>query len=125
MQETRKRWSLEFKICAVTLSKQYKSVHHVAQELGVSKNSLQYWKKLYNDGKLALQISSDSYTNRKELLRLKKEIKTSNWNRIFSKKVLDILRRKDEYVINSLGKTLINFHYSRCANFQSRSKLLL
>lgn len=117
MQETRKRWSLEFKICAVTLSNQYKSVHHVAQELGVSKNSLQYWKKLYNDGKLALQISSDSYTNRKELLRLKKELKTSNWNRIFSKKVLDILRRKDEYVINSLEKNADKFPLFKMRKF--------
>lgn len=47
MQETRKRWPLEFKICAVTLSNQYKSVDRVAQELGITKHSLQHWKKLY------------------------------------------------------------------------------
>lgn len=58
METTRKRWSLEFKICAVTISNQYKSVHLVAQELDVSKNSLQHWKKLYKDGKLTLQASS-------------------------------------------------------------------
>jgi len=74
METPRKRWPLEFKICAVTISNQYKSVHRVAQELGVSKNSLQHWKKLFKDGKLTLQESSDSYKNRKELLRLKKEI---------------------------------------------------
>jgi transposase InsO family protein/transposase-like protein len=74
METPRKRWPLEFKICAVTISNQYKSVNRVAQELGVSKNSLQHWKKLFKDGKLTLQGSSDSYKNRKELLRLKKEI---------------------------------------------------
>ncbi|MEO8254572.1 MAG: transposase [Flavobacterium sp.] len=74
METPRKRWPLEFKICAVTISNQYKSVNRVAQELGVSKNSLQHWKKLFKDGKLILQGSSDSYKKRKELLRLKKEI---------------------------------------------------
>ncbi len=44
MENTRKEWPLEFKICAVTISNQYKSVLTVAQELGISKNNLQHCK---------------------------------------------------------------------------------
>ncbi|WP_157802018.1 transposase [Flavobacterium sp. 1] len=71
----RKKWPLEFKICAVTISNQYKSVLIVAQELGISKNclQLQHWKKLYKDGKLTLQKNSDSDTGQKELLSFKKK----------------------------------------------------
>ncbi|CAI2768742.1 IS3 family transposase [Flavobacterium collinsii] len=88
METPRKKWPLEFKICAVTISNQYKSVVLVAQELGVSKNSLQ----LYKDGKLTLQESSDSYTNRKEILKLKKEIKNIKLER-------DILEEGAAYLL--------------------------
>ncbi|SDZ62524.1 Transposase InsO and inactivated derivatives [Flavobacterium aquidurense] len=94
MQETRKRWPLEFKICAVTLSNQYKSIDRVAQELGINKHSLQHWKKLYKDGKLAFQESSDSYTNRKEILRLKKEIKNIKIERDILEKGAGYLTQK-------------------------------
>lgn len=52
MENTRKKWPLEFKICAVTISNQYKSVLTVSQDLGISENSLPHWKKLYKEGKL-------------------------------------------------------------------------
>lgn len=103
MQETRKRWSLEFKICAVTISNQYKSVNSVAQELGINKHSLQHWKKLYKDGKLALQESSDSYKNRKEILRLKKEIKNIKLER-------DILEKGAGYL---LQKRRVRYQFIR------------
>ncbi|TDX11231.1 IS3 family transposase [Flavobacterium sp. S87F.05.LMB.W.Kidney.N] len=75
MENTRKKWPLEFKICAVTISNQYRSVLTVAQELGISKNSLQHWKKLYKEGKLTLEKKSDLDADQKEIIRLKKEIK--------------------------------------------------
>ncbi|REG99792.1 IS3 family transposase [Flavobacterium aquicola] len=95
MEQTRKRWPLEFKICAVTISREYKSVLRVAQELGISKHSLQHWKKLYTDGKLTLQKTSDSHTNRKELLRLKKEIKNIKLERdILEKSAGHLLQKR-------------------------------
>ena len=45
MENTRKKWPLEFKICAVTISNQYKSVLTISQDMGISENSLQHWKK--------------------------------------------------------------------------------
>jgi putative transposase len=66
---------LEFKICAVTISNIYKSVLTVSQDLDISENSLQHWKKLYKEGKLTLEKKSDLDANQKELIRLKKEIK--------------------------------------------------
>ena len=47
MKKTRKTYSLEFKLRAVSLSEERGSVLHVAQELGIGKESLQQWKKLY------------------------------------------------------------------------------
>ncbi|TPG34764.1 hypothetical protein EAH81_22010 [Flavobacterium pectinovorum] len=47
---------MEFKICAVTISNQYKSVLRVAQELEISKHSLQHWKKLYKESALNSMI---------------------------------------------------------------------
>jgi len=92
MEEIRKRWPLEFKICAVTISNQYKSVDRVAQEMGISKHSLQHWKKLYKDGKLTVQLTSESYTNQKELKRLQKEIKSIKLER-------DILEKGAGYLL--------------------------
>jgi len=46
MKETRKKYTAEYKISSVTLSVQYGSIFHVAQELGISKYNLQHWKKL-------------------------------------------------------------------------------
>lgn len=92
MQEIRKRWPLEFKISAVTISNQYKCVDRVAQEMGISKHSLQHWKKLYKDGKLTVQLTSESYTNQKELKRLQKEIKSIKLER-------DILEKGAEYLL--------------------------
>jgi putative transposase len=108
MQNTRKKWSLEFKICAITISNQYKSVLSVAQELGVSKNCLQHWKKQYKDGKLTLQKKSDSDTSRKELLRLKKEIKEIQLERDILEKGADLLlqkrRMRYQFIRENTGK---------------------
>lgn len=97
MQEIRKRWPLEFKICAVTISNQYKSVDRVAQEMGISKHSLQHWKKLYKDGKLTVQLTSESYTNQKELKRLQKEIKSIKLERDILEKGAGYLSQKRRF----------------------------
>jgi putative transposase len=65
MENTRKKWPLEFKICAVTISNQYKSVLTVSQDLGIIENILQHWKKLYKEGKLTLEKKSDLDANQK------------------------------------------------------------
>lgn len=47
MKKIRKNYSLEFKIQAVSLSEQRGNVSLVAQELGICKESLINWRKLY------------------------------------------------------------------------------
>jgi putative transposase len=95
MGRVRKKWPLEFKICAVNISNQCESVVRVAQELGISKHNLQHWKKLYKDGKLSLQETSDSNRTQKEILRLRKEIKDVKLERDILKKALYIFSRRD------------------------------
>ena len=51
MENTRKKWPLEFKICAVTISNQYKSVLTISQDMGISENSLQHSKKTLQERK--------------------------------------------------------------------------
>lgn len=75
MKNIRKKYSAEFKIYAVTISIQYKSILRVANELRISRRSLPHWKKLFNDGKLTLQKTYVSDTSTKELLKLQREIK--------------------------------------------------
>jgi len=75
MENKRKKWPLEFKIFAVTISNLNKSVLTVAEEIGISKNRLRHWKKQYKEEKLTLHKESDSDSTPKEVIRLKKEIK--------------------------------------------------
>lgn len=75
MKNTRKKYSIDFKTWAVKTSLDYKSVLRAADKLRVNKNSLQHWKNLFRDGKLTLQKTSGSDSDRKEIAGLRKEIK--------------------------------------------------
>jgi transposase len=95
MVKARKKYSLEFKISAVTMSNQCGDVLYVAKELNISKNTLQHWKKFYKEGKFTFKRSSASDTTRNELLRLRKEIKELKIERDILKKALSIFSRRD------------------------------
>lgn len=75
MKNTRKKYSTEFKIWAVKICIDYKSVRCAADKLRINKNSLQHWKNLFRHGKLTLQQTTGSDLNRKETARLQKELK--------------------------------------------------
>ncbi|SHK32193.1 transposase [Chryseobacterium polytrichastri] len=77
MKKVRKNYSLEFKIQAVSLSEQRGNVSSVAEELGICKESLVNWRKLYNEGKLSKEKQISSNPIREELLRLRKGTRRS------------------------------------------------
>lgn len=95
MKKTRKTYSLEFKLRAVSLSEERGSVLHVAQELGIGKESLQQWKKLYREGKLIQQKQSSSDVTRDELVRLRKELEEVKLERDILKKAVSIFSKSD------------------------------
>lgn len=95
MKKTRKTYSLEFKLRAVSLSEERGSVLHVAQELGIGKESLQQWKKLYREGKLVKQKQNSSDVTRDELVRLRKELEDVKLERDILKKAVSIFSKSD------------------------------
>lgn len=75
MKIIRKKYSTEFKIWAVKICIEYKSVRRAADKLRINKNSLQHWKNLFREGKLTLLQADDSDLDKKETARLQKELK--------------------------------------------------
>ncbi len=71
MKNIRKNYSLEFKIQAVSLSEQRGNVSLVSQELGICKESLVNWRKLYKEGKLTKKKQISYNSIREELLSSK------------------------------------------------------
>jgi putative transposase len=86
MEKTRKKYTAGYKIFAVGLCVQYGSVARVAEELGISINSLYHWRNFIKKGKLTLQKTSDLDKARKEMSRLRKEIRNIETERNILKK---------------------------------------
>jgi len=117
MKKIRKKFGTEYKIFAVNLCAQYGSVLRVAEELGISKNSLYHWRKLSKNGELSLRNVSNQDTRRIELSRLRKEVKDTRIERDILKKVPHIFFRRDGKDTNLSGQTLIYSPSGRCAKF--------
>ncbi|WP_435302828.1 transposase [Flavobacterium aestuarii] len=109
MKNTRKKYSTEFKVWAVKTSIQYKSVLRVAEGLQISRYNLQHWKRLFHDGKLTPQKTSDSDVEKKEIVKLQREIKVLKLERDILKKELNIFTRRDGPDMNLSEKTQVNF----------------
>lgn len=92
MEKTRKKYTAEYKIFAVGLCVQYGSVARVAEELGISVNSLYHWRNFIRKGKLTLQKTSDLDKARKEMSRLRKEIRNIETER-------DILKKGSKHLL--------------------------
>ncbi|MCC9020702.1 MULTISPECIES: transposase [Flavobacterium] len=75
MKKTRKKYTLGFKILAASMSIHCERVLDVAQNLNISIDKLQHWKKLYKDGKFAAKKPFISALDQKELLKIGKQIK--------------------------------------------------
>lgn len=95
MKKVRKNYSLEFKIRAVSLSEERGSVTQVAQELGVCKESIVNWRKLYRENKLNLDKKPPSDPIREELLRLRRELEDIRLERDILKKAVGIFSKND------------------------------
>lgn len=72
MKKIRKNYSLQFNIQAVSL---------VAQELGICKEILVNWRKLHKECKLTKEKQISSDPKREELLRLRKELEETKFER--------------------------------------------
>lgn len=102
MEKVRKKYSLEFKISSVDMSIKCGRIIDVAQELGISENTLSHWKKLHKDGKLTSSKLTATDITKEDLLKLRKEIKNIKLERDILKKELSIFCKKGRQDINLL-----------------------
>jgi transposase len=93
MEHTRKTYTKEFRIKAVELSNERRSVISVAQELDIAHETLRRWKKQYNKGKLTLNPMKTKSRDELENIRLRKELRESNLERDILKKAVAIFSR--------------------------------
>jgi len=117
MENTRKKYSEDFKLCVVAMSYKYGSIPIIALEIGISRHNLQHWKKSFKDGKLTLEKTSDTDTKSNELSRLQKENKDIKIKLDILKKALGIFSERDGQHINLSKKMLRYFPSGRCAKF--------
>lgn len=117
MKKARKKYPLEYKIFAVGLCTQYGSVLRVAEELGISKNCLQHWKRFAKKETLVLRKASNPDTGKTELSRLRKEAKDAAIERDILKKAPHIFSRRDGQDTNLSGKIAIYSQSGRCVEF--------
>jgi transposase-like protein len=74
MKNTRKTFTLGFKILAASMSIHCGRVCDVARELNISTSNLQHWKKLYQEGRFTIKKTSSEISHKNELQKLIKEL---------------------------------------------------
>lgn len=89
------RYSTEFKIKAVELSKSRNNLSRVASELNISYETLQRWHKAYDEGKF--EENSRKYSpEQEEIIRLKRLLRDVTEERDILKKVVGIFSEKKD-----------------------------
>jgi transposase len=94
MAHQQKKYSLEFKIQAVELSKLRGKVKEVAQELGISNSALKSWKKGLHLGNTDTSSKIRS-KEEEENIRLRKELYEVKLERDILKKAVGIFSKSD------------------------------
>ena len=74
MKNTRRTFTLGFKILAATMSIHCGRVCDVARELNISTSTLQHWKKLNQEGRFTTKKTSAEIYHKNELRKQKKEL---------------------------------------------------
>ncbi|MFH7018689.1 transposase [Flavobacterium sp. FlaQc-47] len=86
MKNTRRTFTLGFKILAATMSIHCGRVCDVTRELDISTSTLQHWKKLYQEGEFTTKNAPAEISHKNELLKLRKQIKELEIERDILKK---------------------------------------
>lgn len=95
MENQKKRYSLEFKLKAVELSKQRCSIIEVARELGINKETLRNWKRGRYLGKSDTEPTYKKSKEEEENARLRKELYEVKLERDILKKAVSIFSKSD------------------------------
>lgn len=95
MNSKGRRFSTEFKIKAVELSKSRENIGTVASELNISYETLHRWGKAYEDGKFEAGSPKHS-PDQEEIIRLKRLLRDVTEERDILKKVVGIFSEKKD-----------------------------
>lgn len=97
MRKARTSYSEEFKIKAVELSIERRSIKKAADELGISKDTLRNWKRSYTLGTSnpKSSVSILKTEEQEELKRLRKELYDVRLERDILKKAVSIFSKND------------------------------
>lgn len=94
------KYSKEFKLDALNLLQEGKSISEISKSLGISVNTLCTWRRRYQlHGDKAFQgpgIRLPKNEQQEELRRLKKEVTELKMERDILKKALSIFSKKDQ-----------------------------
>ena len=89
------RYSTGFKIKAVELSKSRANINTVASELNIAYESLQRWRKAYDEGKFVEGLPKRS-PEQEEIFQLKRLLSDVTEERDILKKVVSIFSEKKD-----------------------------
>ncbi|MNR59176.1 Transposase [compost metagenome] len=77
------------------MSIHYGRVCDVARELNISTNTLQHWKRLYQEGMFTIKKTSTEVSHKNEIVKLRKQIKELEIERDILKKAQNIFSKSD------------------------------
>jgi putative transposase len=120
MENSRKKYSIDFKIWAVKTCIEHKSVRLAADKLQINKNSLQHWKNLFRDGKLTLYNTSSPDSDKKETATLRKELKNIRIERDILQEGAGLLQQERRVVYQFIRDNAGRFPIGKmCRIFQA------
>lgn len=122
MKNTRRTFTLSFKILVASMSIHCGRVGDVARELNISTSTLQHWKKLYLEDRFTIKKTSAEISHKNELQKLRKQIKELEIERDILKKAQNIFSKSGGWNMNSSEKMLKYFLSRRCAGFFRSTK---
>lgn len=93
MKKTRKKYTSGFKVLAASMSINCGRALDVARKLIISTDTLQHWKKLYKYGKFDGKKKPSGDPDKKELMKMSKQIKELQTECAILKKAQDIFSK--------------------------------
>jgi len=103
MKKERRQFDKEYKLMVVNLCLAGKSTREVADELGITVDLVNRWKREYHqyqEGSFSGHGKANLTDEQKEIARLKKELKDAQLERDILKKAISIFSRGDNKYSN-------------------------
>ncbi len=104
MDKSRRKFDKEFKLMAVNLCLSGKATREVAEDLGITVDLLNRWKRehrRFKEGSFSGHGNMNMTDEQKEIAKLKKELREAQLERDILKKAISIFSKGDNKYSNS------------------------